>query len=214
MTLLTLNPGERTVIAGRTGSGKTTLATYLMERRSRQHWVIMNPKNTQGYKALPNAHTLTSYKARDLEKAWELHRFVVLNFARHEMSPDYQDAVIAEIHDNYENVGICADELYYLHDHGRPGEGLVALLTRGRERNQTFLGLMQRPKWVSKFCFSEADNIIGMTLNLKEDRKTLVENTGDEGFAAKLPPRLWRCYTVADESADLWGAVPLLQSEG
>ena len=213
MPLPTLDPGVRAIAAGRTGSGKTTLAAYLMARRSRQHWLILNAKHTAGYKSLPDVNVLTKFNAREMEKSINKHRFTLLNFARNEMSPEFQDTVISYTHDNFENIGLCVDELYYLHDQGRPGEGLIAWLTRGRERQQTFLGLMQRPKWVSKFCFSESDIIIGMALNLRDDRKTMVEMSGDEGFAAKLSPRLWRCYTVADESADLWGAVPLIQSE-
>lgn len=213
MALPALEPGTRTVIAGRTGSGKTTVAAYLMARRSRQHWLILNPKHTAGYKTLPDLQVLTRFNPTKLEKALE-NRFTVLNFASDEMSSEFQDSVIQHVHENYDNIGICADELYYLHDHGRPGNGLTAWLTRGRERDQTFLGLMQRPKWVSRFCFSESDMIVGMSLNLDDDRKTMVEMTGDKGFLAKLPPRQWRCYTVADETAELWGSVPIIQNEG
>jgi hypothetical protein len=209
-TLPRLNPGTRTVVAGRTGSGKTTLAAYFLFMLSRQHWVILNPKHTAGYKTLPGAVVMDGWNAKSFDKAIAEHRFVIINFRKDETNPEFMDEVVSFIHENYEDIGICADELYYLHKGGKPGDGLVGLLTRGRERNQTFLGLMQRPAWVSRFCFSESDNIVGMALNLKDDRKKLVEMTGDGDFIKSLDKRLWRWYNVDADTAVLWGAVPLI----
>lgn len=208
-TLPRLNAGTRTVIAGRTGSGKTTLAAYLLLMRSYQHWVILNPKHTAGYKDLPGAIVMDGWNADKFDKAIEANRFVVINFRKEETNAEFMDDVVAWLHENYDDIGIAADELYYLHSNGKPGNGLIGLLTRGRERNQTFLGLMQRPAWVSRFCYSESDNIVGMALNLKDDRKRMVEATGHEGFSQTLHKREWLWYTVDADAAVLWGAVPL-----
>lgn len=202
--------GTRTIIVGRTGSGKTSLARYLMEKRNRQRWVIFNPKHTGGYKDLPGAKVMDGWDARKFDKSLTENRFTIINFRKNELSPEYMDAVLAYIHDAYDDIGLCMDELYYMHKNNEPGEGLIGVLTRGRERKQTFMGLVQRPKRISLFCFSETDYVAGMTLNLEGDRKRMVEATGEERFIHPLPKFIWRWYNVDADSSQLWGAVPLV----
>lgn len=203
-----IKPGTRTIIAGKTGCGKTTLAKYLMLMRSVQHWVIFNPKHTVGYRDMPNSVTLHKWDAGKFANAMKNYRFVILNFTLAETNAEFMDSVLLWIHDNYENIGICCDELYYMHDGGDAGNGLVALLTRGRERKQTFIGLTQRPRNVSLFCFTESDNIIMMQLNLKDDRKRMMDVSGNESFLTPIAKRHWRWYEVDDDSSVLWGPLP------
>lgn len=204
-----IKPGTRTTVVGRTGSGKTSLACWLMEKRSLQHWVIFNPKHTAGYKNMADAVILNKWDARKFDKAISEHRFVIINFARNELNHEYMDAVVSFIHESYDDIGFCFDELYYMHKNMEPGEGMVGLYTRGRERNQSVLGLVQRPKRISLFCFSEVDYVAGMALNLEGDRKRMVEATGDERFIHSLHKYVWRWYNVDADSSTLWGAVPL-----
>lgn len=208
-TLPRLNAGTRTVIAGRTGSGKTTLAAYLLLMRSYQHWVILNPKHTAGYDELPDAVVMNGWDGKKFDKNIREHRFTVINFKPQELSADFMDSVLWYIHETYNNIGILADEMYYLHKFGEAGDGLIGILTRGRERKQTFLGLVQRPKRISLFAFSESDYIVSLALNLESDRKRMVESTGDNRFINPLPKFHWRWYTVDDDSSTLWGPVPL-----
>lgn len=204
-----LKPGSRTIAAGRTGSGKTSLAKWLVESRNAQHWVILNPKHTAGYDALPDAVVLNGWDGKKFDRAITEHRFTVINFKPQELSADFMDSVLWYIHETYNNIGILADEMYYLHKFGEAGDGLIGILTRGRERKQTFLGLVQRPKRISLFAFSESDYIVSLALNLESDRKRMVESTGDNAFINPLPKFHWRWYTVDDDSSTLWGPVPL-----
>jgi energy-coupling factor transporter ATP-binding protein EcfA2 len=203
-----IKPGERVIVAGRTGSGKSTLATFLL-RRSRQHWIVFNPKHTSAYNKLPNAKILSGFKASRVQKSLMENQFTILNFNSREADPDFMDDIITWLHENYKNIGLCADELYTLHNNGRPGPGLVSWETRGRELGQSFLGLTQRPAWVSKFVFSEASYIGCMDLNLPEDRKKMRDNTGFEGFLDRLAPHYWRWYNVEADTATLFKPVPL-----
>lgn len=206
--LPSIKKGERVIIAGRTGSGKSTLATWLLNR-SPQRWIVLNPKHTVAYGELADNKTLEGFDARKLDDALEHYRFVTLNFAPAETTPEYMDGVISYLHDAYDNVGLCADELYTLHKNNRPGDGLTGWLTRGRERNQSFIGLTQRPAWISRFCFSESDAICAMSLQLAEDRKRMVDNTGRAELGTKLAPHHWAWYNVPEDALTVWGPVPL-----
>lgn len=207
--LPTLTPGSRTVAAGRTGSGKTSLARFLVEHRNTQHWVILNPKHTAGYDKLPDAKVLNGWNGKKFDKSITENRFTVINFNPQELNADFMDSVLLYIHDTYDNIGILADELYYLHKFGEAGDGLIGILTRGRERKQTFLGLVQRPKRISLFAFSESDYIVSLALNLEVDRKRMEESTGDSKFLKSLPKYYWRWYTVDADHSTLFGPVPL-----
>ena len=207
-----IKTGKRAIISGRTGSGKSTLAGWLLNR-SKQHWVILNPKWTAAYKALPESLVLEGFRENAFNTSLERNRYTIINFDGKTANAEYMDEVITYVHSRYENVGLCADELFTLHTGGRPGAGLTSWLTQGRELKQSFIGLTQRPAWISRFCFSEADYIIGMDLSLKEDRKRLHENSGCPYFESRLEPRKWIFYDVANDSVEKYGAVPLLRKE-
>ena len=124
------------------------------------------------------------------------------------------DAILLYLHESYENIGVCADELYTLHaGNARAGDGLIAFLTRGREKKQSFIGLTQRPAWLSKFLFSESDYIGALDLRLPEDRKRMVDMTGQRAFHKDLTAHHWLWYIVATDNLTLFGPVPRLPSE-
>jgi len=207
--LPTLDAGTRAIVVGRTGSGKTSLARFLMERRNNQHWVIFNPKHTAGYKSLPDAFVMHHWDAKKFARAIAKHRFVILNFDASEMNHAFMDEVLMYLHVEYQNIGFCCDELYYMHNNNEAGRGMIGVLTRGRELQQTFLGLVQRPKRISLFCFSESDYVGGMVLNLEGDRRRMVEATGEAQFIEPLPKYYWRWYNVDADTSQLWAPVPL-----
>ncbi len=207
--LPSIEADKRAVIAGRTGSGKTTLACWLLSR-SRQHWIIFNPKHTKGYNNLEGAETLRSFVPGRVDSSIMRSRFTIINFPGAEANAEFMDDCVNYLHGTYNNIGLCADELYTLHSTGgRQGPGLTGWLTRGRELKQSFLGLTQRPAFVSRFLFSEADYIGGMNLTTKEDRKRMYEHTGQQRFERPLQPQHWLWYDVGRDHLEHWQPVPI-----
>lgn len=188
-----INPGERAVVAGRSGSGKSTLAKWLL-LNSPGHWVIINPKWTRAYDTLPGVVKIKGFNMPKIDDAIYKNRFVVVDPTQAQASMEVMDAFIQHIHDSTMNMGVVVDELYTIHNNGKAGDGLISLLTRGRELKQSFLGLTQRPVWVSPFVFSESNYICEMSLNLLSDRKRMYEFIGHEKAEEKLPPHEWLWY--------------------
>jgi hypothetical protein len=205
--------GKRAVIAGQTGSGKSILACWLLNR-SPGHWIILNPKWTTAYDGMIGANVIRGIDYQKIEKSIVENRITIVNPMGHESTPEILDEFVANIHNNYNSIGLCCDELYTLHSgNARPGPGLVGWLTRGRELKQSFLGLTQRPSWISKFLFSEADYIGSMRLNLPEDRKKMYEVIGDKTVKEKLAPLKWFWYDVNRDFLRRFAAVPFSQSK-
>lgn len=204
-----IGAGQRALVAGRTGSGKTTVAGWLLTT-SPQHWVIFNPKHTAGYKSLPDSVVMKKFDGKTLLSNLKRHKFVILNLSNDEATPEVMDAILDWLHKNVKNIGVCIDELYTFHSAGgRAGDGLIGWLTRGRELKQSYLGLTQRPAWISRFCFSESDFIGSMDLVLEDDRKKMRDMTGQDAFLQRVTNYRWLWYMVARDQLRLYGPVPV-----
>jgi hypothetical protein len=208
--LPTIDPGKRCTVAGRTGSGKTTLAAWFLNR-SAQHWVVLNPKHTAIYRALPGAVIHRKFDPKAILSDTARRKFVVLELSGDEAESNYMDGIIGWLHGALHNVGLCVDELYTLHSSGgRAGAGLTGWLTRGREYRQSFLGLTQRPAWISLFVFTEAEYICAMDLTHEDDRERLYKAAGDRHFLDRVTGYRWLCYDVLRATIHLYGPVPPL----
>lgn len=208
MTLPLIEPGKRAIVAGKTGTGKSTLAVWLLDR-SPQSWIILNPKHTAAYRNLPDSIIFNRFDGKKIRSKLRHYKYVSLNFKNEEADSEFLDAIISWIHNDVKNVGLCCDELYTLHSaSGRAGDGLIGWLTRGRELKQSFLGLTQRPAWISRFCFSESDFVGCMRLMREDDRKRMVQETGRPEFGQDLRGHQWLWYNDAADDIILYGPVP------
>ena len=187
-----IKPGERCLAVGRTGSGKSLWCRWILSR-SRQKWTIIDLKHDPCW----NDFGLIIDKLPDTKKLLKLFidsQFIVIRPKIHLI--DSIDDWILYIHDEIDNIGLCVDELYFISSNGRCGPGLLAWLTRGRVRKQSFLGGTQRPAWITKFCYSESSYFAIFDLNLLEDRKRVFEFVGKETVLTNPDEFFWRWYIV------------------
>lgn len=190
--MLFIPKGKRMTVAGRTGCGKTTLAAHVI-KNSPGVWIVLDTKRDPFFK------NYGYHIKQELENPLRIFpwyrktRSPIIVPGSSEAADN--DAWIYELHLNYENVGLQIDELYMVHENGRAGKGLSRWLTQGRALGQSYIGLTQRPAWVSQFCFSEADTLIGFDLNLRDDRKRMVDMTGQPEYLNRLVDHVFRVQT-------------------
>jgi len=174
---------KRTAIIGSTGSGKTQFAVWLLSSRDfhKRPWIIFDFKGDELIEAI-GPQEINVYGGVPSKPGLYVVRPI----------PQRDDKAVEQFLWNCwakENVGIYVDEGYML---GNRNPALNACLTQGRSKRIEMMILSQRPVWMSKFVFSEANYFAVMNLTLEDDRKYVSSYTG--GTQIKLLPKyncLW-----------------------
>ena len=141
---------QRITIIGKTGSGKTQGAAWLLSNRSytSKPWIVLDYK----YDELLGSIAGT--------KEFEIGSKVPKSPGLYMVHPNKSDEdgvekLLWKIWER-ENVGLYIDEGYMIPDRS---EAFQAILTQGRSKRIPVIMLTQRPAWVTRFAFSEADYI-------------------------------------------------------
>jgi hypothetical protein len=103
-----------------------------------------------------------------------------------------------------ESHGIYIDEGYML---GPRNAALNALLTQGRSKIIPMIVLSQRPAWLSRFVFSEADFFQVFRLNDKRDYDN-IQSMISVDIRRRLPPYYSHYYDVAADKGVTLAPVP------
>lgn len=190
MALKFPGPTDRTAILGGTGSGKTTFATWLLSGTNfdLQPWVMVN---TKGDPLINEIASIPGVQSIDVTETPGETGLYVIN-----PLPDQ-----AEELDNFfrrvwekQNCGVYVDEGYMI----EIKDGFNALLTQGRSRRIPMIVLSQRPAWISKFVFSEAEYVSVFRLRHADDRKN-IEKFVPNSMNIVLPKHHSLWYNVADD---------------
>lgn len=159
------NDSERLVIVGRTGSGKTRAGMWhLSQRNFNKPWIIVDYKRDELIAQSPAIEI--GLKERLPKKGGGL--FVV------RPTPTDEDAELMEVlmlncwHRG--NIGLYIDEGFMI-PHAPPFRAFNMIQTQGRSLRVPVIQLSQRPVWLSRFAFSEANFFQLFDLNDIRDRK-------------------------------------------
>lgn len=155
---------QRITIIGKTGSGKTQGAAWLLSGRSytTKPWMILDFKYDDLLGEIEGAqqHSLGS----KLPKKPGL-------YITHPTPADEEktEELLWNIWQR-ENMGLFVDEGYMI---PARSPAFQAILTQGRSKRIPVIMLTQRPAWVTRFAFSEADYIQLFQLTDTRDEKTV-----------------------------------------
>lgn len=214
-----LNEGERGLLVGQTGSGKSRNGIYQLRMTKQRPVIIFDTKIDDAFLDLPNKgekltiiESIDDFQRLAKKSPDQWGDFILVRPAEHEaLDQKLLDQYSYTVYNNFGRPFIYYDEVYSWHDRGQPGEGLMALLTRGRSRGKTTLMATQRPSWISRFCMTESQKFYIHRLSDARDYKTL--SNVIPGFDKVVPPAKYHSYhyQVGDEKPVVVKPVPLIE---
>jgi len=189
---------KRTAVIGSTGSGKTQFAVWLLSTRDFdvRPWIIFDYKGDELIEEI-DPQLISVYGEVPTKPGIYAVRPIP------ELDDKAVEAFLWKIWAKGE-IGIYIDEGYMI---GQRNPALNACLTQGRSKHIEMIILSQRPLWLSRFVFSEANYFAVFNLTDQDDRKTVGRFIG--GKASKPLPAyncLW--YDVDKQEPCQFAPVP------
>jgi hypothetical protein len=179
-------PRDRLTIMGRTGSGKTHYAAWILSGQNWPHvpWTIVDYKHDALIGEIPGLEEIR------LDGKLPKHPGLYVVHPR----PDEIDQVESFLWKIWQQgrTGIYIDEGHMLPDKG----AYQSLLTQGRSKSIPAITLTQRPVWINRFALSEADYYSIFHMNDKRDRATIGSFVPIDLERPLLPRHSWY-YDIA-----------------
>ena len=161
-------PGDnhRISIVGRTGSGKTYAALWHLAMRSWHHrpWIVFDFKGDKNIALIPGLEEVDIKKPPPRKPG-----IYVVRPLPTDDDAEAQVKFMWKIWEN-EKTGMYIDEGYMV---GKNNAAFRANLTQGRSKEIPMIILSQRPLWLDRFVWSEADFFQVFHLSTEDDRKVI-----------------------------------------
>lgn len=189
---------KRTAVIGSTGSGKTQFAVWLLSTRDFdiRPWIIFDYKGDELIEDI-GPQIISIHAPPPTKPGIYAVRPI----------PDLDDKAV----ENFlwkvwaqGETGIYIDEGYML---GPRNPALNACLTQGRSKHIEMIILSQRPMWLSRFVFSEANYFAIFNLTDLDDRKTVRRFIGGRSIST-LPKYNCLWYDVDKQEPCQFAPVP------
>lgn len=198
MSIQLPNDTQRLVIVGATGSGKTQAATWHLSKRSftEMPWIVYDFKGDELLNSIEHAQHMTS--GMDIPTRPGLY---IVHADPEDSGVESQLMQIWK----QQNTGLYIDEGYMIDRNSKP---FSLVLTQGRSRHIPCITLSQRPVWMNRFVFSEADYFQIFRLGWIKDIRKVQEYTGDKDITVRLPDYYSYYYDVSSDSMKVLKPVP------
>lgn len=159
-------PSNRTVLIGRTGTGKTVAGLWHLSNQNLERpWVVFNFKNDEHIDSLPNTRDIDfDYVPTKKDHGLFIIRPLPSDMKPRKSEPSRLETYLWQLWAR-ENIGIFFDELFMVGSN----DACDSCLTQGRSKKIPMIMCTQRPVWVTRFAFSEASYIQVFDLNDDDD---------------------------------------------
>lgn len=192
------NSTQRVAVIGRTGSGKSQFGTWLLSKApfDAMPYVIVDYKGDE---------LLNSIDGLEQINLKYVPKYPGLYIVR--PRPDEAEHVEAWLWKIWarERIGLFFDETSLVPDPVKGG-AFRAILTQGRSKQIPAICLTQRPAWISKFIFSEADFFAILHLSIGTDKARVKDFV--PGDWKELPEYHTRWYDVTKHKEAILTPVP------
>ena len=166
---------DRATLIGATGTGKTTLARFLVEDKYKRNSVVYDNKPSDAIARWKDTQNI--YYSFDMVQEAEEERLIYTPPLAETLDAQKQDNFFAWIYER-RYTRLYLDEANALRGGTNPSYHLQACLCRGRERGISVITGTQRPARVPLILMSEAEHFYIFRLNLLVDRQRVFEMTG------------------------------------
>lgn len=165
---------QRTVITGRTGTGKTVAGLWHLSNYDlRKPWLLINFKNDEHIESIEKAqHIDLDFKPSKKNSGLLIVNPTPLDAKSTRLERSPLEKLLWRIW-AWENFGIFCDEGFLLGNN----EAFDACQTQGRSKRIPMITCTQRPVWITRFAFSEADFVQAFDLNDDSDKDRVTEFT-------------------------------------
>lgn len=202
--------GERALIVGATGSGKSAFARYVLEHVETSPIIIYDTKIEDKFISLPGSIIVTGKS--DLNEALDNESIDYIIYRPPidiVNDPMALDELLMEHYNEYHETVAYIDEIFQFHKGSRHGPGLMSLLTRGRSRGISTIMSSQRPSFLSRFCVTESQHFYVFRLIDYKDKQRLGDVIPD--FSERDDPEdfgFWY-YNVKEKEPKLYRKIML-----
>lgn len=163
-------PSNRTTVIGRTGSGKSHFAAWLLSIQNfdAMPWVIIDFKD-EHTDIINKIDRITPIGFDDVPDRPGLYILKPMSSDSDEIEQWLWKVF------QHGNIGLFFDEVFPL---GQNNEAFNTILMQGRSRMIPVIVCTQRPTNISVYCFSEASFYFVFDLTKKRDRQTISHEIG------------------------------------